>query len=111
MSYIVDLGIASTVIMALIHIVDDRITRINIAGLIMNVSAAFFLRDLTQKLSLKRLHLAGNSLGGRIAFEYALKHSQDVIKLVLINSGGYKPDSVPMLMLFVKFLGLNMQCA
>jgi pimeloyl-ACP methyl ester carboxylesterase len=48
-----------------------------------------FLREFTQRLELDQFHLAGNSLGGRIAWNYALEHADDVDRLVLIDAAGY----------------------
>ena len=47
-----------------------------------------FLDDFTRELGVDRFHLVGNSLGGRIAWNYSLRHSERVIRLVLIDASG-----------------------
>jgi pimeloyl-ACP methyl ester carboxylesterase len=47
-----------------------------------------FLEQLATALSMKQFHLAGNSLGGAIAWHYTGKHPDRVKKLVLLNSSG-----------------------
>ncbi len=54
-----------------------------------------FLRAFADALALDRFHLAGNSLGGRIAWNYALAYPEQVDKLVLIDAAGYpRPEPV-----------------
>lgn len=48
-----------------------------------------FVDAFAGALSLERFHLAGNSLGGRIAWNYALAHPDRVARLVLIDAAGY----------------------
>lgn len=48
-----------------------------------------FVDDFRQALGLDSFHLAGNSLGGHIAWQYALDHPETVRKLVLIDAAGY----------------------
>lgn len=48
-----------------------------------------FLEAFAKKLGLKQFHLAGNSLGGLIAWEYTLAHPERVQKLVLLNASGW----------------------
>ncbi|GAB4395991.1 MAG: alpha/beta hydrolase [Microscillaceae bacterium] len=48
-----------------------------------------FLRIFTHKLGLNSFHLAGNSLGGHIAWEFALDYPRVVEKLILIDPAGY----------------------
>jgi pimeloyl-ACP methyl ester carboxylesterase len=47
-----------------------------------------FLHQFLQKIKVDKFHLAGNSLGGNIAWNYALAHPQKVEKLVLIDASG-----------------------
>lgn len=47
-----------------------------------------FLEQFFAALKLKQLSLAGNSLGGQIAWHYAAAHPDDVNKLILIDSAG-----------------------
>ena len=49
-----------------------------------------FIDSLTTKLGIKRFVLAGNSMGGGIAWNYALVHPERVAKLILIDAAGYK---------------------
>ena len=48
-----------------------------------------FLHDFLEKLNIKQVSLAGNSLGGRIAWQYALTYPQEVHKLILVDSAAY----------------------
>jgi pimeloyl-ACP methyl ester carboxylesterase len=55
------------------------------------------LRTLLAKLGVQRCVLGGNSYGGRLAWEFALRHPEHVEKLVLVDASGYPRDatSVP----------------
>ncbi len=53
-----------------------------------------FLEHFVGRLGLERFSLAGNSLGGHIAWRYALAHPQRVEKLILIDPAG-APDDAP----------------
>lgn len=57
-----------------------------------------FVRGVVDKLGVEQFVLAGNSLGGQIAWETALAMPQRVSKLALIDSAGYafQPTSVPL---------------
>ncbi len=48
-----------------------------------------FLDDFLTKIGVDTFHLAGNSMGGGIAWAYTLAHPERVKKLVLIDAGGY----------------------
>jgi pimeloyl-ACP methyl ester carboxylesterase len=52
-----------------------------------------FMRALMDRLGIARCVLAGNSLGGNIAWETAYAMPDRVAKLVLVDSGGYPPSS------------------
>lgn len=54
-----------------------------------------FLSDFLNTLEIKELHLAGSSLGGRIAWQYALEHPAQVKTLTLLNALGYEQKSWP----------------
>jgi len=56
---------------------------------------AEFMEALVHRLGLTRFSLAGNSLGGYIAWEYARRHPEKVEKLVLVDSAGY-PLEIPL---------------
>jgi len=47
-----------------------------------------FLNDLLKKLHVEKFYLAGNSLGGNIAWNYAAEHPDKVEKLVLVDASG-----------------------
>ncbi len=48
-----------------------------------------FLDHFLQTLNVKQCYLAGNSLGGLIAFQYAATHPDKVKKVILIDPAGY----------------------
>ncbi len=48
-----------------------------------------FLNGFLTKLNIKQFYLAGNSLGGMIAYSYAAAYPQEVYKLILIDPAGY----------------------
>jgi|CZKU01.1.fsa_nt_gi pimeloyl-ACP methyl ester carboxylesterase len=52
-----------------------------------------FVEHVTTRLGLDRFALAGNSLGGQIAWRFAVRHPADVRALVLVDAAGY-PRSV-----------------
>lgn len=54
-----------------------------------------FLREFLTALQLSKVHLIGNSLGGRIAWDYALSDPDTVTSLTLINALGYPQESWP----------------
>lgn len=54
-----------------------------------------FLNAFLGKLEIEEAHLVGSSLGGRIAWQYALMHSEKVQTLTLINALGYPQEKWP----------------
>lgn len=55
-----------------------------------------FLSKLLKKLNLSKVHIAGNSFGGYLAWNFALKHPKQVNNLILLNSSGYPlPKDAP----------------
>ena len=48
-----------------------------------------FLKEFLETLDIKQCTIAGNSLGGEIAWNFALEHPQMVKKLILIDAGGF----------------------
>lgn len=50
------------------------------------------LLSLLEKLNVERAHLVGNSLGGSLAIDFALKHPERVASLVIVASG---PNGLP----------------
>lgn len=58
-----------------------------------------FLHDFLQKMHVDSFALAGNSLGGGIAWDYALHYPQQVKQLILIDAAGY-PRTTPIPLAF-----------
>jgi len=56
------------------------------------------LRDLLDRLGIEQVVVAGNSLGGHIAWESALALPERVAGLILIDSGGipFTPEHIPL---------------
>lgn len=48
-----------------------------------------FIHDFVERLGLDSISIAGNSLGGAIAWSYAAEHPQKVTKLVLVDPWGF----------------------
>ncbi|MEL7533323.1 MAG: alpha/beta hydrolase [Bacteroidota bacterium] len=48
-----------------------------------------FIHDFVERLGLDSVSIAGNSLGGAIAWNYAAAHPQKVNKLILIDAWGF----------------------
>ena len=68
-----------------------------------------FLAAFTAKTGLDSFYLAGNSLGGLIAWEYALAHPQQVRKLVLLNAAGWPRDkAMPLAMRLARLPGFKL---
>ncbi|GAA4466045.1 alpha/beta hydrolase [Nibrella saemangeumensis] len=58
---------------------------------------AKFLAFFLDRLKIRRCDIAGNSLGGATAWQFALRYPERVRKLVLIDAAGYpnRPEAVP----------------
>ncbi len=56
---------------------------------------SIFLETFVDKLNLGKFHLAGNSFGGYVAWNYALNHPAKVDKLILLDASGYPREDVP----------------
>lgn len=54
-----------------------------------------FVRGFLSHLKLDQVHIAGSSLGGRIAWEYSLKYPAQIKSLTLMNALGYPQESWP----------------
>lgn len=56
-----------------------------------------FLNQFLEEKGVSKFVLAGNSLGGNIAWNYTVEHPIKVEKLILIDASGYpfKPESMP----------------
>jgi len=65
-----------------------------------------FVDKFVNELKLDRFAIAGNSLGGFIAWNYALSYPQKVNKLILIDPIGY-PQDTPFLLDLVCFPGVG----
>ena len=57
------------------------------------------INKMLEQLSIQKLSIAGNSLGGYMAWQFALKYPQKVEKLILIDSVGF-PQEMPWLLKF-----------
>ncbi len=53
-----------------------------------------FLAGLLDALEIEQAHLAGNSLGGLVAWRYAADHAGRVDRLVLVSPGGFSINGV-----------------
>lgn len=51
-----------------------------------------FFNDFLEKLNIKSCAVAGNSLGGWLSWEFAIKYQNRIDKLILIDSAGYISD-------------------
>ncbi|MFN8348062.1 MAG: alpha/beta hydrolase [Spirosomataceae bacterium] len=56
-----------------------------------------FLNRFLQKLDIQKCYLAGNSLGGALAWQFTLKYPERVDRLILVDAAGYpmKSKSAP----------------
>ena len=54
-----------------------------------------FIKGFLDALDIDKAHFAGSSLGGRIAWQYALEHPNEVQTLALLNSLGYPQEKWP----------------
>ena len=68
-----------------------------------------FLESFLEKLEVEECILVGNSIGGEIAWRYALNHPEQVKKLVLIGAAGYPVDieELPLAKLPLSYLWLR----
>ncbi len=63
---------------------------------------------LLDHLGIGRAHIAGNSLGGHVAWNFALQAPQRVDKLLLIDSAGYPMKKVPWMIAFAALPGAHL---
>jgi len=56
---------------------------------------AFFLLDLVKALDLKRLNLVGHSIGGWAALEMAIRSTERLKSLTLVDAAGIRLEGVP----------------
>lgn len=67
-----------------------------------------FLCRFLEKRGVERFHLAGNSLGGQIAWTYVLHHPEQVDKLILLDPAGYPGNrGLPLIFRMGQTPGLN----
>jgi pimeloyl-ACP methyl ester carboxylesterase len=64
------------------------------------------LEKFLNKLSIDDIYLAGNSLGGYVAWNYALHRPDRVKKMVLLDSAGF-PQDMPFIMNFAALPGIG----
>lgn len=57
-----------------------------------------FVRQFVSALKINRFCLGGNSLGGNIAWNFALQHPELLTNLILMNATGYPEKSLPLAM-------------
>lgn len=67
-----------------------------------------FVDAFAAALGIERFALAGNSLGGLIAWRYALAHPQRVARLILVDPGGRPHEGLSVLLMFGQVPGLNL---
>jgi len=65
-----------------------------------------FLDQFFNTLEIEKFDIAGNSIGGYIAWNYVLNHPEKVNKLILIDSVGY-PQNLPKIVNFVNIPGMK----
>jgi pimeloyl-ACP methyl ester carboxylesterase len=73
------------------------------------VEYAGFVLDLMDALKVQRFVIAGNSLGGEVAWRTAVAAPQRVERLVLVDAGGYpfRPGEVPLGMRLARLPGAS----
>ncbi len=75
-----------------------------------NAQSAQYMVDMidafTQKLGMNRFFLAGNSLGGYYAWNFAAQHPEKLYKLALVNATGY-PQDMPFWLGLASFPGIH----
>ena len=72
-----------------------------------NAHYAHWLREILELLSIPKVFIVGNSLGGWIALDFAIQYPQKVDKLILIATAGVTPvkPSALFLLLLTAFTG------
>lgn len=66
-----------------------------------------WLEELVEKLGLEYFHICGQSLGGCIALQYAVRHTDRLRSLTLISPSGLHPPRVSFLFKILPFLFLG----
>ncbi|MAM87244.1 MAG: alpha/beta hydrolase [unclassified Hahellaceae] len=62
-----------------------------------------FVHAFLEQLGVDKVHIAGNSLGGRIAWQFAVDHPEQTQTLTLLNALGYPQDSWPPAIQFAQY--------
>ena len=65
------------------------------------------LNDFVNELNINEFHLAGNSLGGLVAWLYASKYDRKINKLLLISPSGFSSDKTPLVIQLAKTPFIN----
>ncbi len=65
------------------------------------------LESFVEKIGVEKFYLAGNSLGGSIAWLYTSYNDNKVKKLILINSSGFEFDEIPFVIKIARNKHLN----
>jgi len=58
-------------------------------------SYSSFLHAFVKEIGLDSFYIAGNSLGGRICWNYAFRYPEQVRKMILLDASGYPSDKAP----------------
>jgi pimeloyl-ACP methyl ester carboxylesterase len=62
-----------------------------------------FLNRFLNQLKIDTFYLAGNSLGGNIAWSYAAQYPEKVKKLILLDASGYPKKKIPLIFRLAKY--------
>jgi pimeloyl-ACP methyl ester carboxylesterase len=65
------------------------------------------LNDFVNELNINEFHLAGNSLGGLVAWLYASEYDRKINKLLLISPSGFSSDKTPLVIRLAKTPFIN----
>lgn len=71
------------------------LTRAPLGYSLANADLAQFVDDFARALNLGPVIVAGNSMGGGVAWQLAVQHPERVRALVLVDAAGFIPDEKP----------------
>lgn len=54
-----------------------------------------FIHDMLNELDIDSCHMAGNSFGGYMAWSYAVRHPDRIMRMAILNSSGYPRGKQP----------------